>query len=916
MGCQRANGVAAALPLAVAGALLLALALGVPTALATPPPSRPSKRVCPGPVREAAACHARVVTNGSGTPRTTSGPSGYGPAQFHGAYQLPVSAPLPQTIAIVDAYDDPTIEGDLAVYDEAYGLPPCTTANGCFRKVNQKGEAGAYPKADGGWALEIALDVETAHAICQNCEILLVEASSNLFSDLTAAVNTAASLGADEISNSYGGPEYAGELGDSSYNHPGIALTVSAGDDGYAAEYPASSPYVVAVGGTTLTLGSSNSYGSEAVWSGSGSGCSAYVGAPSWQTADANWALTGCGSKRAVADVAADANPSTGASVYDTTKYQGQSGWFVLGGTSLSAPLIAAVYALAGGPTSAYPAAEPYGHQGDSPPSLHDVSSGSNGACGTIMCKGALGYDGPSGVGTPKGVLAFGEGGDDTTPPQTTIGSGPAGPTNDPTPTFAFASNEPGSSFECQLDSAGFSGCSSPLTTPPLDDGPHSFEVRATDEAGNTGLPASRSFSVDTEAPQIDLTAPAAGSFSSTATPELAGTAGIAPGDSGTVSVKVYAGTGTGGTLLQTRSATRDPATGAYSVAAASLASGTYTAQASQADSAGNSALSAPRTFSVDVTAPTSQASSPASANSTSIAVEYTASDAHSGLASVELWAKPAGAGSYEKVATDDAPGASGSFSYSAAADGSYSFYTRARDAAGNYESAPGSADSTTLLDTTPPQTTIDSGPGGSTDDPTPTFAFSSNEPGSSFECRLDSAGFSGCSSPLTTAPLDDGPHSFEVRATDAVGNVGTAAARAFTVDAALEEEETPGEEPTGEDTSPPESSPPETTPLTNLELPTPPVPLPQSLRLGRAKVDADGISATLTVRVSGPGRLVLLGRRVRRVRREVSAAGRFALRVRLRKRFIDTPAPASVTVTYTPGQGTPISKETTVPFG
>ncbi|HWP33345.1 MAG TPA: hypothetical protein VNL97_06320, partial [Solirubrobacterales bacterium] len=182
-----------------------------------------------------------MITDRSGTPLATSGPTGYGPAEFHGAYELPTTASTPQTIAIVDAYDSPTIESDLGVYSATYGLPACTTANGCFQKVNQKGAEGPYPKADGGWALEIALDVETAHAICQNCKILLVEASSNLFSDLIAAVKTAASLGATEISNSYGGGEYAGEAGDTSYKYPGIAVTASAGDSGYGAEYPASS---------------------------------------------------------------------------------------------------------------------------------------------------------------------------------------------------------------------------------------------------------------------------------------------------------------------------------------------------------------------------------------------------------------------------------------------------------------------------------------------------------------------------------------------------------------------------------------------------------------------------------------------------------------------------------------------------
>ena len=392
----------------------LATLVPAPAAFATPgpPPSVPNRPVCPGPRSAGAAvCHSRVVTDRGGTPLGTIGPTGYSPAQFHGAYELPTEAATAQTIAIVDAYDAPTIEEDLAVYSETFGLPECTTANGCFRKVNQEGVEGSYPRKDGGWALEISLDVEIAHAICQNCQILLVEASTNSFSNLKAAVNTAAALGADEISNSYGGGESSGQAVDTAYDHPGIAITASAGDGGYAAEYPAASPYVVAVGGTTLSLGPSNSYGGETVWSGSGSGCSAFQVAQAWQLADGNWSLTGCGANRGVADVAADAAPASGASVYDSTVVPegGGTGWFKVGGTSLAAPLVAAVYALAGGGEGEYPAAGLYTHQEDSPASLHDVTSGSNGSCGgTIMCEGAVGYDGPTGVGTPQGLVAFG----------------------------------------------------------------------------------------------------------------------------------------------------------------------------------------------------------------------------------------------------------------------------------------------------------------------------------------------------------------------------------------------------------------------------------------------------------------------------------------------------------------------------
>jgi subtilase family serine protease len=363
------------------------------------------RAVCPAAVT-GAHCHAQVVTDANGNPNATSAPTGYGPAQFHGAYSLPTTGPSGQTIAIVDAYDDPTVKSDLDVYDSTYGLPAFPTCSGtvttaCFQKVDQRGGT-TYPRKDPGWALEIALDVETAHQICQNCKILLVEADSNSFANLAAAVNEAATLGANAISNSYGGSDTSSSNG-GAYDHRGIAITASSGDGGYGVESPASYNTVVAVGGTTLRL-NGNSYSSESVWSGAGSGCSAYWTAQSWQTSASGWSATGCGSKRGVADVAADADPNTGASVYDTTRYQGQSGWFKVGGTSLSSPLIAAVYGLAGNASSAnYPASIPYAHTS----SLHDVTSGSNGSCSTTMCNGAAGYDGPTGVGTPSGTGGF-----------------------------------------------------------------------------------------------------------------------------------------------------------------------------------------------------------------------------------------------------------------------------------------------------------------------------------------------------------------------------------------------------------------------------------------------------------------------------------------------------------------------------
>jgi subtilase family serine protease len=384
--------------------------------------THPSIHICPGAVAGSARCHSYVVTDSQGRPLASSSPpaGSYGPAQFHGGYNLPcsVGGTSPQaactnttfggqTIGIVDAYNDPTIESDLGTYDTQYGLPACTTANGCFKKVDQNGGTN-YPRTNAGWALEISLDVETAHEICQTCKILLVEASSNSLSNLAAAVQEAARLGATEISNSYGGSESSGGASyDSSFTHTGIAVTASSGDTGNAVEYPAASPDVVAVGGTTLHLTSSNTYNSESAWSSGGSGCSAYEAANSWQTAVSDWSQTGCGTKRGIADVSADADPNTGAAVYDSTRYQGQSGWFQVGGTSLSSPLIASVFALAGGTSSSVANAQLVPYSKFTSSNSHDVTTGSNGSCGTIMCNATTGYDGPTGLGTPNGTGGF-----------------------------------------------------------------------------------------------------------------------------------------------------------------------------------------------------------------------------------------------------------------------------------------------------------------------------------------------------------------------------------------------------------------------------------------------------------------------------------------------------------------------------
>ncbi|MFG1811016.1 putative Ig domain-containing protein, partial [Streptomyces sp. NPDC049040] len=333
-------------------------------------------------------------------------PSGYGPTDLQSAYALPSSAGAGATVAIVDAQDDPSAEADLATYRSQYGLPACTTANGCFRKVNQSGGT-SYPSADSGWAGEISLDLDMVSAVCPQCHILLVEATSASMDDLGTAVNRAVTMGAKYVSNSYGGDEDSSDTtADSQYfNHPGVAITVSSGDAGYGAEYPASSRYVTAVGGTSLSRSSGTSRGwTEKVWGsttgdGAGSGCSAYDAKPSWQTD------TGC-ARRTVADVSAVADPATGLAVYDS--YQA-SGWQVYGGTSASSPIIASVYALAGTPAAgSTPASYPYAHTS----ALNDVTTGTNGSCGSsYLCTAKAGYDGPTGLGTPNGTSAFTNGG-------------------------------------------------------------------------------------------------------------------------------------------------------------------------------------------------------------------------------------------------------------------------------------------------------------------------------------------------------------------------------------------------------------------------------------------------------------------------------------------------------------------------
>jgi len=351
-----------------------------------------------------ARCHAHVVTDRAGNPivnaTRNSSPAGYGPADLQSAYNVVQSinqnsTPSGPVIAIVDAYGYPNAESDLAVYRSQYKLPPCTTANGCFRKVNQNGVQGNYPQTNVGWDQEQALDLDMVSAICPNCRIVLVEASSATYGNLATAENTAAALGAHAISNSYGGGESGTTSYEAAYNHAGVAITVSTGDSGYGTEFPATSPHVTAVGGTSLVRASNARGWSETAWSGSGSGCSSVYNKPAWQT-DALCAM------RMEADTSAIADPNTGVAVYGPVSGR-FSGWLVFGGTSVAAPLTAAIYGLNGGGVNygSNPYLAPAG-------SLNDVTSGANGSCGgTYFCTAGPGYDGPTGLGTPNGTPAF-----------------------------------------------------------------------------------------------------------------------------------------------------------------------------------------------------------------------------------------------------------------------------------------------------------------------------------------------------------------------------------------------------------------------------------------------------------------------------------------------------------------------------
>jgi hypothetical protein len=347
---------------------------------------------------------------------TTTGPSGgLTPGDLTGVYGLSGTG-SGQTVAIVDAYNDPKIDADLQTFDSRYGLATCSLGNGCLTVVNQSGGSNLPANDTSGWSVEESLDVESVHAVCSACKIVLVEANSASDSDLAAAENTAATtVHATEISNSFGEPETgARPTFASAFDHPGVVITASSGDDGYydfdylgrhgrvsVPSIPAAYSTVVAVGGTSLFLSQSStptrSY--ETVWNdngpqdayqhalqsplgASGGGCSTLFAAPAWQAQTSGYSSATCGGRRLVADVSMVADPLTGFDVYDSYSgcYGCTAGWQTIGGTSLSAPLVAAAFAVAGGAGSLpYPAVSLYSH----PASAHyDVTVGGNGFCG------------------------------------------------------------------------------------------------------------------------------------------------------------------------------------------------------------------------------------------------------------------------------------------------------------------------------------------------------------------------------------------------------------------------------------------------------------------------------------------------------------------------------------------------------
>jgi hypothetical protein len=365
---------------------------------------------CPVPAAGQVSCAALAAPGATaltGAQLAASGtaPPGYSPVQLRYAYGLEFQAltgGVGQTVAVVTAYDDATAESDMATYRSQFNLPACGT--GCFTKVNETGGT-SYPGAGpAGWSLATAEDLDMISAICPNCHIDLVEATTTAITDLGPAENEAVSLGADFVVNTWFTPETTYGTSEPTYdtdyfNHPGVAITAPDGNGGgYGTSYPAASPDVIAVGGTTLTQDNGVARGwTETAWSGTGSGCSPYEAKPSWQTD------TGC-TTRTLNDTAAVGDPNTPVAFYDTSS----GDWVATGGNGAAAAIIAAAYALAGTPAAgSYPASYLYAHA--DPGLVNSITEGSNGICSSnYLCNAVTGYNGPAGVGTPASATALG----------------------------------------------------------------------------------------------------------------------------------------------------------------------------------------------------------------------------------------------------------------------------------------------------------------------------------------------------------------------------------------------------------------------------------------------------------------------------------------------------------------------------
>ncbi len=495
--------------LRVAPAIILFAVIAVPSSAQAATQYAIAKRLCHVPQGpHAAMCFVQerrfvkagtkgahqVKLAGGATKAGTIGPAGgLTPSDLAAAYALNTTGGAGQTVAIVDAYNDPNIDADLQTFDAQYGLAPCSVANGCLQIVGQTGSPDSLPPDDTtGWSVEESLDVQAVHSVCQGCKIILVEANSSNDVDLAAAENTAAALHATEINNSFGEPEPQASPGfAAAFNHPGIVVTAATGDDGYdsydllqgvnAPNIPSSSNTVVSVGGTSLYLTQNGTRSYETVWNtngpkdvyeqafgqplgAGGGGCSTVFPAQRWQSSLSVWGETGCGANRLAADVSAVSDPLTGFDIYDSyNAIQGAPGWATFGGTSLASPIVAAAYGLAGGAQGvSYPALTLYGHLA----SANDVTAGGNGWCagmgapqcgnpnisssivdcafaadgslapGNRACTALAGYDGPTGVGTPNGLSMF-------------LKTGPGGSVTGPT---AVIANQSGTWHTAALD--------------------------------------------------------------------------------------------------------------------------------------------------------------------------------------------------------------------------------------------------------------------------------------------------------------------------------------------------------------------------------------------------------------------------------------------------------------------------------